>query len=59
MMDMGFLPDIIWIMEQMENRKQTLLFSATFPQKVLDIFRRFYQYPVFIISDELEIEVQS
>ena len=57
MMDMGFLPDIIWIMEQMENRKQTLLFSATFPQEILDISEDFTNNPVFIMSDELEIEV--
>ena len=33
MMDMGFLPDIIWIMEQMENRKQTLLLVLHFLKK--------------------------
>ena len=32
MLDMGFFPDIMWVVERMNNREQTLLFSATFPQ---------------------------
>ena len=36
MLDMGFFPDVFWIVEKMSKRKQTLLFSATFPQEVLD-----------------------
>ena len=36
MLDMGFFPDILWIVERMGGRKQTFLFSATFPQEVLD-----------------------
>tara|TARA_B100000003_G_scaffold36712_3_gene30890 strand:+ start:1087 stop:2499 length:1413 start_codon:yes stop_codon:yes gene_type:complete len=57
MMDMGFLPDITWILGKMENRKQTLLFSATFPQEILDISEEFTNNPVFIMSNELEIEI--
>ena len=33
MLDMGFFPDIMWVLEKMSNRKQTLLFSATFRRK--------------------------
>ena len=36
MLDMGFFPDITWIIERMSNRDQTLLFSATFPQEIID-----------------------
>ena len=36
MLDMGFFPDVAWIIAQAPNREQTLLFSATFPQEVLD-----------------------
>ena len=36
MLDMGFLPDILWILERTTAREQTLLFSATFPQEILD-----------------------
>ena len=57
MMDMGFLPDIIWVMEQMKERKQTLLFSATFPQEILDISEDFTNNAVFIMSEDMEIEV--
>ncbi|MFL2978060.1 MAG: hypothetical protein ACJZ59_03260 [Candidatus Thalassarchaeaceae archaeon] len=31
MLDMGFWPDISWIVGNMPERSQTLLFSATFP----------------------------
>ncbi len=34
MMDMGFLPDISWILGKMENRKQTLLFSGLVVQSL-------------------------
>ena len=36
MLDMGFFPDVLWVLERMPNREQTMLFSATFPQEVLD-----------------------
>ena len=36
MLDMGFFPDITWVIERMTARSQTLLFSATFPQEILD-----------------------
>ena len=36
MLDMGFFPDIMWVVERMNNREQTLLFSATFPQEIID-----------------------
>ena len=35
MLDMGFFPDIMWVVERMTGREQTLLFSATFPKKSL------------------------
>ena len=41
MLDMGFFPDIMWVLEKMSNRKQTLLFSATFPQEIIDAANEF------------------
>ena len=35
MLDMGFFPDIMWVVERMTGREQTLLFSATFPQEII------------------------
>ena len=37
MLDMGFFPDIMWVMERMTGREQTLLFSATFHKKLLTL----------------------
>ena len=57
MLDMGFFPDVLWIFEQMPSREQTLLFSATFPQEVLDASEEFMNEPVFVMSDDLDVEV--
>lgn len=57
MLDMGFFPDVLWIFEKMPAREQTLLFSATFPQEVLDAAEEFMDDPVFVMSDDLDVEV--
>ena len=57
MLDMGFFPDILWIVERMGSRKQNLLFSATFPQEVLDAAEEFTNDPVHVMSEDLEVEV--
>ena len=57
MLDMGFWPDISWIISNMPIRDQTLLFSATFPQEIIDSSDEFLNNPVTIMSDELEVEV--
>jgi len=57
MLDMGFFPDVLWIFEQMPSREQTLLFSATFPQEVLDAAEEFMNDPAYVMSDNLDVEV--
>ena len=57
MLDMGFFPDVMWIVERMTSREQTMLFSATFPQEVLDASEEFTNDPVHVMSAELEVEV--
>tara|TARA_B100000214_G_scaffold132271_1_gene94078 strand:- start:905 stop:2341 length:1437 start_codon:yes stop_codon:yes gene_type:complete len=57
MLDMGFFPDVLWIFEQMKTRKQTLLFSATFPQEIIDAAEEFMNQPVYVMSDNLDVEV--
>ena len=54
---MGFFPDVLWIFEKMANREQTLLFSATFPQEVLDAAEEFLDDPVHVMSEDLVVEV--
>ncbi len=57
MLDMGFFPDVLWVLERMPNREQTMLFSATFPQEVLDAAEEFTNDPIHVMSDDLEVEV--
>ena len=57
MLDMGFFPDVLWIFERMTNREQTMLFSATFPQEILDAANEFMADAIHIMSDDLEVEV--
>ena len=57
MLDMGFFPDVLWIVEKMTGRRQTLLFSATFPQEVLFATEEFTNDPVHVMSQDLEVEV--
>lgn len=57
MLDMGFFPDVLWIFEKTVNRSQTLLFSATFPEEVLDAAEEFLQNPVHVMSEDLVVEV--
>ncbi len=57
MLDMGFFPDILWCLERLTSRQQTLLFSATFPQEVLEAANEFISDAEHIMSDDLDVEV--
>ncbi|MEC7113250.1 MAG: DEAD/DEAH box helicase [Candidatus Thermoplasmatota archaeon] len=57
MLDMGFLQDILWILERTTAREQTLLFSATFPQEILDAANEFTNNPEFVMTNEEELDV--
>lgn len=48
MLDMGFLPDIQRITQSLPKRRQSLLFSATFPQQVERLSRNILKDPVTI-----------
>jgi ATP-dependent RNA helicase RhlE len=48
MLDMGFLPDIRRIVELLGNRKQTLLFSATFSSEIRALARTLLNDPVSV-----------
>ncbi len=45
MMDMGFLPQIRRIFDILPRKRQNLLFSATFPQKVERLAEDFLEFP--------------
>jgi len=45
MMDMGFMPQIRKILEKIPSKRQNLLFSATFPEKVEKLAAEFLEFP--------------
>jgi ATP-dependent RNA helicase RhlE len=51
MLDMGFLPDIEYLVSQMPTKRQTMMFSATMPQAMLSLSYRFMKDPVRIELD--------
>lgn len=48
MLDMGFVRDITKIVEKLPTKRQSLFFSATFPQKARLVASRFLKNPVSI-----------
>lgn len=48
MMDMGFMPQLRKVFEVIPNKRQNLLFSATFPAKVERLSQEFLEFPVKI-----------
>jgi ATP-dependent RNA helicase RhlE len=48
MMDMGFMPQIRKILEVIPTKRQNLLFSATFPDKVESLSAEFLEFPTRI-----------
>jgi superfamily II DNA/RNA helicase len=53
MADMGFLPQVEWIMRKVPNDRQTLLFSATLDREVDVLVRRYMHDPVLheVVAD--------
>jgi len=46
MLDMGFLPDVKRVLAALPKPKQTMLFSATMPQPIVQLSREFLTSPV-------------
>jgi ATP-dependent RNA helicase DeaD len=57
MLDMGFFPDIMLVVEKMTSRQQTLLFSATFPQEIIDEANEFMNEPEFVLTNVEELDI--
>ena len=57
MLDMGFFPDIMWVVERMNAREQTLLFSATFPQEIIDAAHEFMNEPDFVLTNAETLDI--
>jgi len=48
MLDMGFLPDIKKVLKHLPTKRQTMLFSATMPQPILELARELQRHPATI-----------
>ncbi len=58
MADMGFLPQVEWILRRIDGEHQTLLFSATLDGAVGSLITRYQTDPVFheVESDDVTVE---
>ena len=54
MLDMGFYDDIVKIASNMPYKKQTLLFSATFPESIEKLAKKLLKNPLTIKVDTLQ-----
>ncbi|MBI5026177.1 MAG: DEAD/DEAH box helicase [Nitrospirae bacterium] len=59
MLDMGFVDDIEIILKTTPSERQTLLFSATMPQPIMDISKRYMKHPEKIRINPKDIIVQK
>ncbi len=58
MADMGFLPQVEWILRNVEGEHQTLLFSATLDGVVNTLIKRYQTDPTMheVVSEEVTVE---
>ena len=57
MLDMGFVDDIEWILRRVPKQRQTMLFSATLPEQIRDLAKRYMRNPREIIVSQDELTV--
>jgi superfamily II DNA/RNA helicase len=57
MADMGFLPQVEWLLRRMSRRHQTMLFSATLDSAIDQLVRRYLDEPVFHEVLSLQVTV--
>lgn len=56
MLDMGFTEEITEIIKRLPNKKQSLLFSATYPEDIIALSKTFQNDPVIIKVDTKDVE---
>lgn len=59
MLNMGFIEDIEFILQEVPENRQTLLFSATLPKTIQELAQRFLKNPEFIGIKAKEVTVPS
>ncbi len=59
MLDLGFAKELDLILEEIPPKRQNLLFSATYPPKILDIASRITLNPVKVEIEDEDVSVES
>ena len=58
MLNMGFLEDIEWIIDKLPENKQMVLFSATMPNEIKNIAKKYLDDPAEILIKSVKKETQ-
>ncbi|HVM08686.1 MAG TPA: DEAD/DEAH box helicase [Acidimicrobiales bacterium] len=59
MADMGFLPQVEWVLRRLPDSRQLLLFSATLDSEVNALVRHYLKDPVVHAVDEQQVTVEE
>lgn len=59
MLSMGFIDDIVTILSETPESRQTVLFSATMPKEILDLTERFQKNPVLIEINKKQVTLDN
>lgn len=59
MLDMGFIDDINLILSRIPSKHQTMLFSATIPDEILALTKKYMQAPQQVLVSKDEISVKE
>lgn len=59
MMEMGFMPQLRRILEVIPVKRQNLLFSATFPERVEALAAEFLEFPTRVESEDVQKPVKE
>lgn len=62
MLDLGFIEDIEYIVSKTPRNKQSMLFSATIPEQILKLSRKFMKHPQFLkvgIEEQMTVNTIS
>ncbi len=59
MLDMGFVEDIESILKEVNVERQTLLFSATMPQEIMKLSRKYMKQPKVVSINKGEVTAPS
>ncbi len=58
MLDMGFIDDVRSILSHVPKQRQTMLFSATMPEEILQLSKEYQQYPHYVAVSKDEITIK-